>query len=126
MTRRNLMNTTTELNTKEKESFSPTVNIYEQASEAILVVDLPGVDENEVDVSFEKDTLIIKGNPTYSVPEGYKIVHKEFLLGQYVRKFSVNKPIDLEKVSAVIKNGRMTLKLPYTIPNSKKIEVKTV
>jgi HSP20 family protein len=121
------MNTTsTELKTKEKESFSPPVNIYEQPSETILVVDLPGVDEKGVDISFEKDTLIIKGDPTYTVPEGYKIVHKEFLLGQYVRKFTVNKPIDIEKVSAVIKNGRVTLKLPYTIPNSKKIEVKTV
>jgi HSP20 family molecular chaperone IbpA len=126
MTRRNFMNATTEVKTKERETFSPPVNIYEQASETILVVDLPGVDEKGVDISFEKDTLIIKGDPTYAVPEGYKIVHKEFLLGQYVRKFTVNKPIDIEKVSAVIKNGRVTLKLPYTIPNSKKIEVKTV
>lgn len=120
------MNATTEVKNEERETFSPPVNIYEQASETILVVDLPGVDEKGVDISFEKDTLIIKGDPTYAVPEGYKIVHKEFLLGQYVRKFTVNKPIDIEKVTAVIKNGRVTLKLPYTIPNSKKIEVKTV
>jgi HSP20 family molecular chaperone IbpA len=118
-------NATSELKTKEKESFSPPVNIYEQASETILVVDLPGVDEKGVDISFEKDTLIIKGDPTYTVPEEYKIVHREFLLGQYVRKFTINKPIDLEKVSAVIKNGRVTLHLPYTTLNSKKIEVKT-
>ena len=126
MTWRNFMNATTEVKNEERETFSPPVNIYEQASETILVVDLPGVDEKGVDISFEKDTLIIKGDPTYAVPEGYKIVHKEFLLGQYVRKFTVNKPIDIEKVTAVIKNGRVTLKLPYTIPNSKKIEVKTV
>jgi HSP20 family protein len=119
------MKTQTVSTTQEKETFSAPVNIYEQPSETILVVDLPGVDEIGVDISFEKDTLVIQGEPSYTVPEGYKTLNKEFLLGKFVRKFTVNKPIDIEKVTAVIKNGRVTLKLPYILPNSKKIEVKT-
>ncbi len=119
------MKTQTAPTTQEKETYSAPVNIYEQPTETILVVDLPGVDEKGVDISFEKDTLVIQGEPSYTVPEGYKTVHKEFRLGKFVRKFTVNKPIDIEKVTAVIKNGRVTLKLPFTLPNSKKIEVKT-
>ena len=110
---------------EKKEIYIPLVNINETSTETILTVDLPGVDEKGVDVSFEKDGLTIKAEPSLVVPEGYKILHKEYFMGQYIRKFSINKPIDIEKVSAVIKNGRLTLKLPFTAPNSKKIEVKT-
>lgn len=109
----------------KKETFVPGVNIYESTQDTILTVDLPGVDEKNVEITFEKDTLSIKGEPTLTIPDGYKILHKEFSLGQFLRRFTINKPIDVEKVSAIIKNGRVRLNLPYTTPNLKKIEVKS-
>ena len=117
------MNST--LEQTKKESFTPNVNIYEGNAETILVVDLPGVDEKGVDISFEKDILTIKGEPSFILPEGYKLVHKEYQIGQYVRRFTINKPINIDVVSAKIKNGRVTLTLPYTNPTTKKIEVST-
>ena len=110
---------------EKKEIYTPMVNIHETTSETILTIDLPGVDEKGVEVSFEKDILTIKADPSLTIPDGYKILHKEFLMGQYLRKFNINKPVDIEKVTAVMKNGRLKLKLPFTVPNSKKIEVKT-
>lgn len=115
------MNTTVE----KKETYAPGVNIFESSSETLLTVDLPGVDGKGVEISFEKDQLSIKGEPALTIPEGYRILHKEFNLGQYIRKFTINKPIDVDKVTAVIKNGRVKLHLPFTTPNLKKIEVKT-
>ncbi len=117
------MNST--LEQTKKETYTPNVNIYEGITETILVVDLPGVDEKGVDISFEKDILTIKGEPSFFLPEGYKVVHKEYQIGQYVRKFTINKPINIDGVSAKIKNGRVTLNLPYTNPTTKKIEVRT-
>lgn len=115
------MNATAE----KKEIYTPGVNIYESPSETLLSVDLPGVDEKGVEISVEKDELTIKGEPSLTIPSGYRILHKEFNLGGYMRKFTINKPVDLEKVSAVIKNGRVKLHIPFTTPNLKKIEVKT-
>ncbi|NBU98936.1 MAG: Hsp20/alpha crystallin family protein [Spirochaetia bacterium] len=117
------MNST--LEQTKKESYAPNVNIYEGNAETILVVDLPGVDEKGVDISFEKDILTIKGEPSLHIPEGYKVVHKEYQIGQYIRRFTINKPINIDGVSAKIKNGRVTLTLPYTNPSTKKIEVRT-
>jgi HSP20 family molecular chaperone IbpA len=104
---------------------TPSVNIYESAEETKIIFDMPGVDEKSVDISYDKDVLTIEGRNSYSVPEGFEGAYIGFKTGDYLRKFNINKPIDLEKSKAVIKNGRLTLHLSKVKPNTTKIEVKT-
>jgi HSP20 family molecular chaperone IbpA len=104
---------------------TPFVNQYQSGDATILVIDMPGVNESNIDISFDKDILTIKGE---SKPETFSKVtplHTEFELGTYIRKFTISKPIDIDKAKAVLKNGRLTLTLPWIAPNYKKIEVKS-
>ena len=105
--------------------FTPPVNVYETNEETILVVDMPGVDEKSVNITFEKDILTIEGNTSIKTPEGYQLSYSEFKQGDYVRRFTINKSIDLDKTKAVMKNGRLTLTLTKVKPNYKKIEVQS-
>lgn len=104
---------------------TPSVNIYESAEETKIIFDMPGVDEKSVDISYDKDVLTIEGRNSYSVPEGFEGAYIGFKTGDYLRKFNINKPVDLEKSKAVMKNGRLTLHLSKVKPNTTKIEVKT-
>ncbi len=104
---------------------TPAVNIYESAEETKIIFDMPGVDEKSVDISYDKDVLTIEGRNSYLVPEGFEGAYVGFKTGDYLRKFNINKPVDLEKSKAVMKNGRLTLHLSKVKPNTTKIEVKT-
>ena len=104
---------------------TPAVNIYEMSDETLIILDMPGVDEKSVEVSYEKDILTIEGKNSYSVSEGFQSIYLEFKTGDYLRKFTVNRPVDLEKSKAIMKNGRLYLSLSKIKPNTKKIEVKT-
>lgn len=107
-----------------KRYITPSVNIYESADETKIVFDMPGVDEKSVEISYEKDVLTIEGKNSYSVPEGFEGAYIGFKTGDYLRKFNVNKPVDIEKSRAIMKNGRLTLHLSKVKPNTTKIEVK--
>ncbi len=104
---------------------TPAVNIYESADETKIIFDMPGVDEKSVEVSYDKEVLIIEGRNSYFVPDGFEGAYIGFKTGDYLRKFNVNKPVDLEKSKAIMKDGRLTLHLTKLKPNTTKIEVKT-
>lgn len=104
-------------------SITPDVNIFENTEETQIVLDIPGVDEKSVDISYEKDILTIEGKNSNTIPEGYESMGLEFKTGDYIRKFRINKPMDLENSKAVIKNGRLTLLLPKVLPITRKIRV---
>jgi HSP20 family protein len=116
-------------NETKKESrtstLTPLVNILEGNDSTLLILEMPGVEESTVDISIEKDVLQIKGKPTLVIPTGYKQLHLEFLQGEYLRKFTINRPIDFDRIEAKIKNGRLTISLPKVQPNLKKIEINT-
>lgn len=114
-----------EIEKVNKRYITPAVNIYESAEETKIIFDMPGVDEKSVDISYDKEMLIVEGRNSYSVPEGLEGTYIGFKTGDYLRKFNVNKPIDLDKSKAVMKNGRLTLQLAKIKPNATKIEVKT-
>jgi HSP20 family protein len=114
----------TEVERLNRRYITPAVNIYESAEETKIVFDMPGVDEKSVDISYDKEVLVVEGRSSYSVPDGFEGSYIGFKTGDYLRKFNVNKPIDLDKSKAVMKNGRLTLQLAKIKPNTTKIEVK--
>jgi HSP20 family molecular chaperone IbpA len=57
--------------------YMPRVDIYEQDDETVLVADMPGVDENSVDITLEKNVLTIKGYVEDHM-EGYGLAYSEY------------------------------------------------
>ena len=86
---------------------------------------MPGVEDSGLDITLEKDVLEIIGKPMAPLTEGFESLHKEFYHGEYRRKFNINRTIDFDKITAVLKHGRLKITLPKVQPDVKKIEIKT-
>jgi HSP20 family protein len=93
--------------------WSPAVDIYETANELVLKADLPDVDQNQISVRVEDQTLTIAGERTFEKDETGKGYHRiERSYGQFTRSFSIPNSFDTEKIGAAYKNGVLTVTLP--------------
>lgn len=102
----------TERTTPNIRVVSPRVDIYESADSLFLVADLPGVDDQGIDITLEKRVLTIRGTPKRTVPEGASIVYGESETGLFERAFTITDEVDRDRVSAHVKDGVLRLELP--------------
>ena len=113
--------------TRVGRAFVPRVDIYETADELVAVADMPGVDENSVDITLEKNVLTINGVVETQQPDNYTLTYAEYDTGQYERSFTLTNEIDRDGIEAVVKNGVLRLHLPKIgDAKTKKIAVKAI
>jgi len=79
---------------------TPAVDVYESESEVVIVADVPGVGPDRLDLRIELPELRFEARPA-SEDEG-----------PWVRAFTIDERIDAEKVSAELKHGVLTVRLP--------------
>jgi HSP20 family protein len=72
---------------------------------------LPGVDPEAVEITFEGDELLIRGQLPV-LPEGTEFIKRELYHGAFVRRLSFNVPVDADKIEAHFHNGLLTLSIP--------------
>jgi HSP20 family molecular chaperone IbpA len=77
----------------------------------MIIADMPGVDENSVEVTVEKNVLKLTGSVEQTKYEGYSIAYAEYDIGDYERVFAISNEVDRDKIDAVIKNGVLRLTL---------------
>lgn len=92
--------------------FRPDVDILENADGFVVYADLPGVDENTIDVRLEKGVLTLDAQLAVFPDESWNPLHIEYRLGSYHREFRLSEGIDSEAVSAKMQNGVLELTLP--------------
>jgi HSP20 family protein len=93
-------------------AFLPIADIFETDQALTVILEMPGVDKENVDVSVENDILTIEGRIDYSKYEGLQPVYTEYNIGHYVRTFQISSKIKQGEISAELKDGVMTLVLP--------------
>lgn len=106
--------------TKDRKIFVPQVDIIENADSILLIADMPGVDEKNVDITLEKGVLTISGIIEPEKHAGYRIRYAEYDVGDYQRSFSISDEIDHDKIRATVKNGVLRLTLPKAEPSQPK------
>lgn len=92
--------------------FQPVTDIFETEQALTVVLELPGVAKESVDVGIENDVLTITGQFDFSKYEGLQPLYTEYNIGNYSRKFQLSNKIEQEGIRADLKNGVMTLVLP--------------
>jgi HSP20 family molecular chaperone IbpA len=92
--------------------FVPTADIYETEGALTVVMEMPGVDEGNVDISVQDGTLKVEGRLDFSKYEGLQPVYTEYNIGHYARSFSLSSKIDQNKIGAEMKDGVLSLVLP--------------
>ena len=101
---------------------APAVDIAEHEKAYEITVELPGMDESNVDVKFSDGTLTIKGEKKDEREEKQKDYHlSERRYGSFQRSFGVPDGVDADKIEAHFKNGVLTVTLPKR-PEAQKSE----
>jgi HSP20 family molecular chaperone IbpA len=93
-------------------TFVPTADIFETESALTVVMEMPGVDKSNVDISIEDGVLIVQGRLDFSKYEGMQPLYTEYNIGHYRRSFSLSNKIDQNKIGAEMKDGVLTLSMP--------------
>ena len=69
--------------TRPGRTYVPRADIYEKKDGILVLADLPGVNENSLDITLEKGVLTIDGQAAQSWPEGYTLSHFEYDVGNF-------------------------------------------
>jgi HSP20 family molecular chaperone IbpA len=91
--------------------FIPNTDIFETEQGLTLLLEMPGVQKSDVNVSVQDDVLEIEGRIDFSKYHGLTPIYTEYRVGHYRRSFSLSSKFDQNRISAEIKDGVLTLVL---------------
>jgi len=87
-------------------SFVPAVDVYEDEQKVTLKLEIPGIDQNDVDIRLENNTLTVRGERKFEKEEKEENFHRiERRYGSFARSFTLPNTLDSEKVQANYENG---------------------
>jgi len=89
----------------------PEATLSDAGGELVLEIELPGVDEKDVELTIHQDTLAVRGEKKGDAPEGYFAHRRERAPIKFAKTIALPTKVDPEKSSATLKNGVMTVKL---------------
>lgn len=98
--------------TRECQCFVPRADIYEVNEDIVVVLDMPGIDENAIEITLEKNVLNVKGFTQVVDRKNYSQTWAEYEAGDYERSFRISDQIDKNKIEATYKDGVLRLNLP--------------
>lgn len=104
----------------------PRTDAWETENEVVIEMVLPGVQPDDVDITFEQDTLTVSGTMVAEEQEGRNWIMRERPRGPFRRRFTLQLPIDASKAEATYRNGLLILTLPKSEETKpRKIEVRS-
>jgi HSP20 family molecular chaperone IbpA len=98
--------------TRAGRTFVPDVDICETKDAMWLWADMPGVDEESLDIKLADGVLSIEGSVSLQEYQDLTPIYTEYNIGNYARRFTVSSDIDAERIKARVTNGVLTLELP--------------
>lgn len=110
--------------TRQTPVFQPRFDITENDQELTLHGDLPGVEQDDLDIRYENDQLVIQGKVKPRI-EGFESIYQEYAIGDFHRVFMIGETIDAEKIAAAVHNGVLVVHLPKSeAAKPRRIQVK--
>jgi len=111
--------------TREQTVFVPRVDIYEREDALVLLADIPGVDQNSVEINVDRRVLTVTGRVVPEQVADHQLAYAEYESGDFERSFTLTEDVDVDKIEATVKNGVLRLVLPKAeAARPKKITVK--
>lgn len=113
---RDLMSLQQRLTSESENSYgmwTPAVDIFEKGDDLIIRAEVPGLDQDDVDISIENNTLMLRGerkrDTEFQERDAYRL---ERSFGAFTRSFVLPKTVDSARISASYRNGVLELTLP--------------
>jgi HSP20 family protein len=95
--------------------WTPPVDLYETANEFVLTAELPGLTRDSIDIQAEEYRITLRGSR--SAASSTNVACEQFHRverghGRFARAFSLPEAVDVERVSADLKDGVLTVVIP--------------
>jgi HSP20 family protein len=89
------------------------IDVFETSSEFVVLAAIAGVQIKDIDISLEKDMMVIKGNrqDPHNHPDK-KYFYQECYWGPFSRKIILPENVDIDKADAQMDKGVLTIKIP--------------
>jgi HSP20 family protein len=106
--------------------WTPPVDLYETSSQFVLTAELPGLSRDQIEIHAELYRIVIRGaraaGPSSDVAcEQFHRVERGH--GRFSRAFTLPEAIDVERVSADLKDGILTVSIPKAVEQARRIDV---
>jgi len=93
-------------------SFVPAVDIYEDPEKVVLKLEVPGIDQKDLDIRVVNHTMTVKGERKFEAEEKEQNFHRiERRYGSFFRAFTLPNSVDTENVAASYNAGVLKLEL---------------
>ena len=94
-------------------SWAPAVDIYETESEVVLTAEIPGIEEKDVEIKVEDNTLTLRGERKFEKETKEENYHRiERAYGSFFRSFTLPNYVDQDKIEAEHENGILKVRMP--------------
>ena len=92
--------------------YVPDTDIFETDEALTLMLEVPGVSKNSVDIQIENDVLRVEGKIDSAAYKEIEPVYSEYNVGHFARAFGLPGKIDRDAITAQVEDGVLTLTLP--------------
>jgi len=93
-------------------TYVPTTDIFETQDALNVVLEMPGVEKTNIDVTVQEGILNVEGRLDFSKYKSLQPLYTEYNVGHYARSFRLSSKIDESKIAAELRDGVLTLTLP--------------
>jgi HSP20 family protein len=93
-------------------AFAPPVDVYEDEHNITLKIEVPGIDEKDIDITVENNTLTVHGERKFEKEEkeeNFRRVESQY--GSFTRTFTLPTTVDHENIQADYDKGVLKVKL---------------
>ena len=116
---------TTQDNTAEAITLTPTTDIYEAKEGVTLYVDLPGVSKKTLDIDVDQDILTIKGKIDLTTAANMQPTYIDVRADVFERRFTLGDELDTNQIEAKLDQGALKLTIPRLEKHQpKKVSIK--
>jgi HSP20 family protein len=90
----------------------PPINVFQQGHDMLAVIELPGVDKNDLEIQAKNNTIRISGRKAITYPEEMSLHRRERMRGEFDRTITLPVQIDADHIKAEYRDGILALFLP--------------
>jgi HSP20 family protein len=90
----------------------PPINVFQQGEDILAIVELPGINKDNLQIQAKENTIRISGKKAVDYPEGVSVHRRERVSGEFDRTLSIPVQLDPDGIKAEYRDGILALFLP--------------
>jgi HSP20 family protein len=90
----------------------PPINVFQQGDDIVAIIELPGIDRNDLQIQAKENTIRVSGRKLVNYPDQVSVHRRERVSGDFDRTLNLPVNLDAERVKAEYRDGVLALFLP--------------